>query len=75
VAHKLAPALGTTADQLVHGERLARLNRAAQNARMDLQPLLAEAERLTEILPGGDIGDAIIDALVRIVQEGQKSPN
>jgi transcriptional regulator with XRE-family HTH domain len=72
VAHKLAPALGTTADQLVHGERLARLNRAAHKGRIDLQPLLTEAERLVEILPGGEVGDAIGDALIGVVRDSPK---
>jgi transcriptional regulator with XRE-family HTH domain len=75
VAQKLATALGTTAEQLVLGEQLTKLNRAAQKGRMDLQPLLAEAERLTEMLPSGEIGDAIIDALVGIVREQPKMPN
>ena len=75
VVQKLAPALGTTAEQLMLGEQLAKLNRAAQKGRMDLQPLLTEAERLTEMLPSGEIGDAIIDALVGIVREQPKMPN
>jgi len=75
VAQKLAPALGTTADQLVLGEQLAKLNRAAQNGRIELQPLLAEAERLTEMLPSGEMGDAIIDALVGLVREQPRMPN
>jgi transcriptional regulator with XRE-family HTH domain len=75
VAQRLAPVLGTTAPQLVLGEHLARLDRAAQKGHIDLQTLLAEAERLTEILPDGEIGDAIIDAIVRVVRERQKLPN
>jgi transcriptional regulator with XRE-family HTH domain len=74
VAQKLAPALGMSANQLVLAEHLANLNRVAQKGNIDLQPLLAEAERLIEILPSGEIGDAIIDAIVRIVRE-QKMPN
>jgi transcriptional regulator with XRE-family HTH domain len=75
VAQRLAPVLGTTASQLVLGEHLERLNRAAQKGYIDRQTLLAEAERLTEILPGGEIGEAILDALVRIVREQQMLPN
>jgi hypothetical protein len=74
VAQMLAPVLGTTASQLVLGEHLARLDRAAQKGRIDLQTLLAEAKRLIEILPDGEIGDDIIDAIVRIVRERQKVP-
>jgi transcriptional regulator with XRE-family HTH domain len=73
VAQKLAPALGTTANQLLLGEQLAKLNRAANKARIDLQPLLAEAERLVEILPRGEVGDAIVDALIGVVRERPKS--
>jgi transcriptional regulator with XRE-family HTH domain len=75
VAQKLAPALGTTADRLVFIECLANLNRVAQKGHISLRPLLAEAERLAGMLPGGEVGDAIIDALVRIVRERQKVPN
>ena len=75
VAQKLAPALGTTANQLLLGEQLAKLTRASQKARIDLQPLLAEAERLTKILPSGQVGEAILDALVRIVREQQMLQN
>lgn len=71
-AQRLAPALGTTAEDLLLSEHLAKLNRAAQKGRIDLQPLMAEAERLAEILPGGAIGDAIVDALVGIVRGGPK---
>jgi hypothetical protein len=42
---------------------------------VDLRPLLAEAERLTEILPQGEVGDAIMDAMLRLVREKQKLPN
>jgi transcriptional regulator with XRE-family HTH domain len=73
VARRLAPALGTTATQLVLGEQLAKLNRAAQKARIDLQPLLAEAERLVEIIPRGEVGDAIVDALIGVVREQPNS--
>ena len=72
VAQSLAPALGTTADQLVLSEHLAQLNRAAQKGGIDPQPLLAEAQRLAEILPDGEVGDAIVDALVGIVRERSK---
>jgi transcriptional regulator with XRE-family HTH domain len=75
VARRLAPALGIMAGELLLAEHLAKLQRAAQKGRIDLQPLLTEAERLTEILPGGEIGEAIIDALVRIVRVRQQSPN
>jgi transcriptional regulator with XRE-family HTH domain len=71
-AQKLAPALGTTVGQLVLREHLAKLNRAAQEGHIDLQPLLAEAERLAKILPGGEVGDAIVDALIGIALEGPK---
>jgi transcriptional regulator with XRE-family HTH domain len=75
VARRLAPALGIMAGDLLLAEYLAKLQRAAQKGRIDLQPLLAEAERLTEVLPGGEIGEAIIDAFVRIVRVRQQSPN
>jgi transcriptional regulator with XRE-family HTH domain len=68
IARKLAPALGARPDQLVLGEYLATLHRAAAKGKADPQPLLAEAERLTEVLPSGEIGDAILDALVEIVK-------
>ncbi len=72
VARRLAPALGTTADQLLLNEHLVKLNRAATSCKLDPQWLLSEAERLAEILPSGEIGDAIVDALVGIVREGPK---
>jgi hypothetical protein len=75
VARRLAPVLGTTVPQLVLGEHLARLNRAAQKGHIDLQPLLVEVEKLTEILPSGQVGEAIMDAIVRIVRDRQKLPN
>ena len=75
VAQKLAPRLGMSANQLVLAEYLANLNQVAQKGNTDLQPLLAEAERLTEMLPGGEIGGAIMDAIVNIVRELQKLPN
>jgi hypothetical protein len=64
-----------SADQLVLAEHLANLNRVAQKGNMDLQLLLAEAQRLTEMLPTGEIGDATIEALVGIVRERPKAPN
>ncbi len=72
VARRLAPVLGTTADQLLLSEHLAKLNRAATKCKIDPQRLLSEAERLAEILPSGEVGDAIVDALVGIVREGPK---
>jgi hypothetical protein len=64
-----------SADQLVLAEHLANLNRVAQKGNMDLQLLLAETQRLTEMLPTGEIGDATIEALVGIVRERPKAPN
>jgi transcriptional regulator with XRE-family HTH domain len=75
VAQKLASALGMPANQLVLAEYLANLNRVAQKGQVDPRLLLAEAERLAEMLPGGEVGDAIIAALVRIVRERQKLSN
>jgi hypothetical protein len=71
-ARKLAPALGTTPAQLVLDEQLARLNRVAQKGNMNPEMLLEEAERLDEILPGGEIGEAIFGALMAIVCERPK---
>lgn len=73
VAQKLALALGTTTGQLMLAERLAKLNRAATRGKIDPQRLLGEAERLAELLPSGEVGDAIIDALAGIVRERSKS--
>jgi len=73
VAQKLAPALGVTVGQLVLGEHLVKLNRAATRGKIDPQRLLDEAQRLTEFLPSGEDGDAIVEALVGIVRERQKS--
>lgn len=71
-ADKLAPALGTTPAQLLLDEQLATLNRVARQANMDPEMLLEEAERLDEILPNGEIGEAIFDALAAIVWERPK---
>jgi transcriptional regulator with XRE-family HTH domain len=73
VAQRLAAVLGTTAPQLVLGEHLERLNRAAQKGYIEPQTLLAEAERLVEIFPRGEVGDAIVDALIGVVRERPKS--
>ncbi len=73
VARKLAPALGTTANELLLYENLAKLNRAAQQGRIDLQELLVEAERLSQLLPSGEVGDTIVDALIGIVRERPES--
>jgi transcriptional regulator with XRE-family HTH domain len=75
VARRLEPVLGMPANQLLLAELFTSLNRAAQKGRIDLQPLLAEAERLAEILPQGEIGDAIIDAIFRIARERKKLPH
>lgn len=75
VARRLAPTLGMPANQLLLAEHLSSLNRVAQKGRIDLQLLLAEAERLIEILPQGEVGDAIMDVMLRIVRERQKLPN
>lgn len=71
-AQKLAPVLGTTPDQLMLAERWVKLHRAAQKGRVDYQVLLAEAKRLAEMLPIGEIGDEIIDALIGIARAGPK---
>jgi transcriptional regulator with XRE-family HTH domain len=71
-AQKLAPALGTTPAQLLLDEQLATLNRVAQQGNMDPQTLLEEAERLDEILPNGEISEAIFAALMAIVCERPK---
>jgi transcriptional regulator with XRE-family HTH domain len=73
VARRLAPALGIMAGELLLAEHLAKLQRAAQKGRIDLQPLLAEAERLVEIIPRGEVGDAIVDALIGVVREQPNS--
>jgi transcriptional regulator with XRE-family HTH domain len=73
VARRLAPALGIMAGELLLAENLAKLQRAAQKGRIDLQPLLAEAERLVEIIPRGEVGDAIVDALIGVVREQPNS--
>jgi transcriptional regulator with XRE-family HTH domain len=75
VAQRLAPALGITADELLLSAHLAKLHQSAQKGRIDIQPLLAEAERLTKVLPSGEIGDAVIDALVGILRERSKPLN
>ena len=75
VARRLAPALGSTADEILLSAHLAKLHQAAQKGRIDIQPLLAEAERLTKVLPSGEIGDAVIDALVGILRERPKPLN
>jgi transcriptional regulator with XRE-family HTH domain len=72
VARRLAPALGIIAGELLLAEHLAKLQRAAHKGRIDLQPLLTEAERLVEILPGGEVGDAIGDALIGVVRDSPK---
>lgn len=72
MAQRLAPVLGTTAHELLLAEHLAKLSRAAQKGQVDLPPLLNEAERLAKILPGGEVGDAIVDALIGIVREGSR---
>lgn len=72
-AQKLASVLGTTPDHLMLCEHLTKLNRAATQGNVNSQRLLDEAKRLTEILPGGEVGDAIVDALVGIVRERAKS--
>ncbi len=74
-AQKLAPVLGTTPDQLMRAECEVNLERVARMVRVDPQLLLAEAERLAEIVPGREIGDAIIDALVKIARDRQKALN
>lgn len=71
-AQKLAPALGTTPAQLLLDEQLATLNRVAQQGNIDPRMLLDEAERLDEILPSGEIGEAVFDALRAIVCERPK---
>jgi transcriptional regulator with XRE-family HTH domain len=72
VARRLAPALGTTTDQLLLGEHLAKLSRAATKCKIDPQRLLSEAEKLAEILPNGEVGDAIVEALAGIVRQALK---
>ncbi len=54
-------------------EYLTKLKRAAQKGGIDPRPLLAEAQRIAELLPDGEVGDAIADALAGIVREGPKS--
>jgi transcriptional regulator with XRE-family HTH domain len=71
-AQKLAPALGTTPARLLRDEQVARLKRVARQGNIDPQMLLAEAERLDEILPSGEIGEAVFDALRAIVRERPK---
>ena len=72
VARKLAPALGTTVGHLVLGDHLAKLNRAAAKGKIDPQRLLDEAERLAEILPGGEVGDTIAEALAETMRKRTK---
>jgi transcriptional regulator with XRE-family HTH domain len=71
-AQKLAAALETTPDHLMLAERHATLNRAAHKGRVDPKPLLGMAERLAELLPSGKIGDAIVGALIGVLQERPK---
>jgi transcriptional regulator with XRE-family HTH domain len=66
-AEKLAPPLGTTPAQLLLDEQLATLNRVAQQGNIDPRMLLDEAERFDEILPNGEIGEAILAAVMAIV--------
>lgn len=59
---------GTEADQLLLAEHSVKLNRAAQKGQVELQPLMNQVERLAVLVPSGEFGNAIVDALVGIMR-------
>jgi plasmid maintenance system antidote protein VapI len=73
-AQKLAPVLGTMPDQLIAAEHWVDLKRAAWKGGIDPQSMLAVAKTLAEMLPGGRVGNDLVDALVEIVRELRQKP-
>lgn len=68
-ALKLAGPLGTTAEQLMTAEAIARLQRAALKGALDPQRLLDSIMDLAFSLPGDEVAEDVVEALVQVLKK------